>query len=92
MSDENGERVEVEMDGVAELIERLFDGRRCVEVVELCTALLADVPTEFRLYYYRAQAKALGGDVRGAIDDMSIAITHKPDEPALFYFRGLWGT
>lgn len=88
LSGESGD--ENEMDATIDRIERLFDGRRYAEIVELCTALLAQFPTEFRLYYHRAQAKTLHGDLRGAIDDITSAIAHNPDEPALFYFRGLW--
>jgi tetratricopeptide (TPR) repeat protein len=87
---ENGESGENDMDATVERIERLFDGRRYAEVVELCSVLLAQFPTEFRLYYHRAQAKTLQGDTGGAIDDLTSAIAHNPDEPALFYFRGLW--
>jgi hypothetical protein len=36
------------MDAAIDRIERLFDGRRYAEVVELCTALLAEFLTEFR--------------------------------------------
>lgn len=89
MSDEEGES-EGEVAAAIDRIERLFDGRRYAEIVEFCSELLARFPAEFRLYYHRAQAKTLGGDGRGAIDDMTSAIAQNPSEPALFYFRGLW--
>ncbi|HKO47097.1 MAG TPA: hypothetical protein VJV79_05200 [Polyangiaceae bacterium] len=87
---ENGDGDDEKMVAAVDRIERLFDGRRYAEVVELCTVLLAELPAEFRLYYHRAQAKMLGGDRRGAIDDLTSAINQNPAEPTLFYFRGLW--
>lgn len=89
MSD-SGENSSDEVDAAIARIERWFDARRYVEVVEFCSELIARFPTDYRLYYHRAQAKTLGGDGRGAIADMTSAIAQNSAEPALFYFRGLW--
>jgi len=77
-------------DAAIEHIEQLFDARRYAEVDEFCTSLLAESPTDFRLFYHRAQAKNLRGDTRGAIGDLTSAIAQNEREPALHYFRGLW--
>jgi hypothetical protein len=77
-------------DDVTDEIERLLDARLYAEVEDFCTRLMSNHATEFRLFYHRAQAKNLRGDTRGAIDDLTSAITHNGSEPALFYFRGLW--
>lgn len=86
----SGENSNDEVDAAIARIERLFDARRYAEVVEFCSELLARFPTDYRLYYHRAQAKTLGGDGRGAIADMTSAIAQNSAEPTLFYFRGLW--
>jgi tetratricopeptide (TPR) repeat protein len=58
--------------------------------VEACTDLISRFPDEFEPYFRRAQGKRAAGDRMEAIADISSAIERQVEEPALYFFRGLW--
>jgi len=71
-------------------IQRLSSTGRDVEVVSLCTDLVAEFPGHSEPYFYRALSKRSLGDRSGAIADLTEAIALNAAEPGSLFFRGRW--
>jgi tetratricopeptide (TPR) repeat protein len=80
----------VELEAALARIEKLRARKQYAALIELCDSLEKQIPEAYEIYYHRAQAKSALLDVHGAIGDLSRAMEIEPNEPALFYFRGLW--
>lgn len=80
----------VDLEGSIERVRQLAKDARSSDAAALCTQLIEQFPGEFEPYFRRAQAHWSLGDRAAAIRDLTDAIQLCPEEPALYYFRGLW--
>ncbi len=71
-------------------IHQLKDDKKYDECLKLCEKVIAAHPTDARPFYERAFTRTLVGDTAGAIGDVTRAQQLSPQEPAFFYFSGLW--
>jgi tetratricopeptide (TPR) repeat protein len=79
-----------ELENALEELEGLVARRAFSKAIERSTELIERFPSEFELFYRRAQAHNMMNQRVQAIDDVSRAIELQPREPALYFFRGLW--
>jgi tetratricopeptide (TPR) repeat protein len=80
----------VDLEASMARVKQLAQDDRCAEAATLCTQLIQQFPEDFEPYFRRAHAHWRLGDGSAAIQDLTDAIRLRPDEPALYYFRGLW--
>jgi hypothetical protein len=60
------------------------------QVITLCTELARRFPSRYQVFFHRAQAHFIRAEVHEALSDISQAAALAGNEPAVFYFRGLW--
>jgi tetratricopeptide (TPR) repeat protein len=90
-NDENNDGgSDVDLEAAMGRVKQLAEDGRAADAVALCTQLIQRFKGEFEPYFRRAQAHWRLGDGAAAIRDLTDAIELRPDEPALYYFRGLW--
>lgn len=69
---------------------RLMEARRYEEALRLSNELLASHPDSIEPYFRRALVLWALKQPNAAMDDLTSAISKSDDEPALFFFRGMW--
>lgn len=90
MSNLDGAEDASALDGALQRLTTLARSRAPAEVIALCDEVEVTFGPHFEICHHRAHARAIMGDKSGAIADLSRGIALRPEEPALFYFRGLW--
>lgn len=69
---------------------RLLDGREYRAAIEFCSVLISEDPASPDAYFLRAQAHKGATDREAALADAARAIELEPNDPAMYFLRGLW--